>query len=218
MVPLESILVNDEGWFRLAALLFFLAFMPVGLFYRIRSHTGERLDRWQEGAFGLFGLRLTALAMLVVTLTWMIVPRWATWSQVPTPDWVRWTGLVVAAHGAGLWVWAVHNLGKNLTDTVVTRSDHKLVVTGPYRWVRHPFYTGMAVLVLGKSLLMANWFILVAGGAGWLAFIVPRSKIEERNLVERFGDDYGAMTARTGRFLPRWQERSHTALRPRGPS
>ena len=40
----------------------------------------------------------------------------------------------------GLLVWTFRCLGKNLTDTVVTRQEHTLVMQGPYRWVRHPFY------------------------------------------------------------------------------
>jgi protein-S-isoprenylcysteine O-methyltransferase Ste14 len=125
------------------------------------------------------------------------------WSSLPAPGWLRWAGLMVAFGGGCLWVWAVASLGKNLTDTVITRRDHSLVTTGPYRWVRHPFYTSCLIGLVGVSLLMTNLFVLVAGIVFWFAFLVPRTRIEEQNLVARFGDEYRQLMQRTGRFLPR---------------
>src|SRR5688572_27462282 len=133
--------MNDDGIFRLMLILVAVIFMPLGLYHRIRSHTGEKLDRWQEGAFVLFGLRLTGIVMFAGGIAWIIDPRWMAWSSMPIPVWIRWAGLVVAICSGILWVLAVHNLGKNLTDTVVTRKNHSFVTTGPYRWVRHLFYT-----------------------------------------------------------------------------
>ena len=96
----------------------------------------------------------------------------------------------------------MHTLGKNLTDTVVTRKDHELVTTGPYRFVRHPFYCAFILAVLANATVAANWFILLTGGAAWLV-IVFRSKKEEENLIARFGDDYRGYMERTGRLFPR---------------
>ncbi len=57
--------MNDDDTFRLALVLVGLIFMPLGLYHRIRSHTGEKLDRWQEGALLPFVLgRLRLLAEL----------------------------------------------------------------------------------------------------------------------------------------------------------
>ena len=60
-------------------------------------------------------------------------------------------------------VWMFRTLGRNLTDTVVTRNQHTLVTSGPYRWVRHPFYSSAALLILGSSLAAATWLFFVAG-------------------------------------------------------
>ena len=102
----------------------------------------------------------------------------------------------------GLLVWTFRCLGKNLTDTVVTRQEHTLVMQGPYRWVRHPFYDSAALLMVAISLIAANWFLFVTGVVGVLLLII-RTRIEERNLVARFGDGYRAYMEQTGRFLPR---------------
>jgi protein-S-isoprenylcysteine O-methyltransferase Ste14 len=193
--------MNDDYTFRLLFILAASVFVPVGLYHRIRSHTGEKIDRWQEGVFILFGLRLTAIVLFAGGIIWMIEPQWMSWSAVPIPAWLRWIGLVVAGCAGILWIWTVHTLGKNLTDTVVTRQEHSLVMAGPYRWVRHPFYTACAIGLVGGSLAMANWFFLVLGGIG-VGFLVARTRIEEEKLLERFGEDYRDFMSRTGRFLP----------------
>jgi len=54
-------------------------------------------------------------------------------------------------------------LGKNLTDTVVTRKEHTLVTSGPYRWVRHPFLCGVGFERGGQLAATANWFYLLMG-------------------------------------------------------
>ena len=101
-----------------------------------------------------------------------------------------------------LLFWTFHSLGKNLTDTVVTRREHTLVTHGPYRWVRHPFYDVVFLWGLSLSLLTANWLLALLGFSAF-AMMVVRTRIEEEKLVERFGDDYRSYMERTGRFLPR---------------
>ncbi len=163
--------------------------LPFGVYYRARSATREKLDRWQEGALILFGLRLGAVPMAVGFIAWIINPRWMAWAKLPLPIWLRFVGLAVFLLGDALLVWTFRNLGSNLTDTVVTRRDHTLVTTGPYRFVRHPFYLAFALAVLGLSLAAANWFLFVAGCIP-LAFIAFRTPIEEAKLIDRFGDEY----------------------------
>jgi protein-S-isoprenylcysteine O-methyltransferase Ste14 len=106
------------------------------------------------------------------------------------------------ATACGLLVWTFRCLGKNLTDTVVTRQRHTLVMHGPYRWVRHPFYDSGALLVVAVSLIAANWFIFMAGVVV-LFLLIVRTRTEEQHLVARFGDSYRAYVEGTGRFLPR---------------
>src|SRR5262245_36981054 len=122
--------------------------MAIALPYRVRSaKTRERLDRRQEGIFILATLRPAGAALWLGIFAYLINPAWMAWSSMPLPNWLRWTGAGLCVVAAGFLRWTLGSLGPNLTDTVVTRQAHTLVMNGPYRWVRHPFYLSMATLV-----------------------------------------------------------------------
>jgi protein-S-isoprenylcysteine O-methyltransferase Ste14 len=135
-------------------------------------------------------------------LAYMINPGWMAWSSMRIPAWLRWMGIGLGVAGGTLLVWTLRNLGKNLTDTVVTRREHTLVMKGPYRFVRHPFYDAVTLAVLANALAAANWFLLL-GGLLTVVLIVLRTGREEERLLARFGESYRAYMKRTGRFLPR---------------
>ena len=194
--------MSDDDLFRMILLGYCLVFMPFGLYHRLRANTGEKLDRWQEGVLILFGLRLTSLTLAVGGIGWLINPAWLAWAAMPIPAWIRWIGLAMAGLGGMLLVWTFRNLDKNLTDTVVTRKQHTLVTTGPYRWIRHPFYASYLLGFVGCSVAAANWLFLLLGTIGF-GFMLARIRIEEQKLIERFGDAYRRYMARTGRFVPR---------------
>ncbi|HEX9701192.1 MAG TPA: isoprenylcysteine carboxylmethyltransferase family protein [Acidobacteriota bacterium] len=193
----------DEQIFRLILIAGFAIIMPAGIYHRVRSQaSGESLDRRQEGLFVLATLRPLGIASMLGLIAYMINPAWMAWSAVSLPVWLRWLGVGVGAVAGSLFIWTMHTLGKNLTDTVVTRKDHELVTGGPYRFVRHPFYCAFILAVLANSTVAANWFIFLTGGAAWLVIVVRTDK-EEENLIARFGDDYRSYGERTGRFFPR---------------
>jgi protein-S-isoprenylcysteine O-methyltransferase Ste14 len=188
---------------RIAIILWICFLLPCAAYFRIRSNAShEKLDRWQEGVWILFGLRLSAAPLFVAGVLWLCYPRAMSWSTMPLPVWLRWVGFAIFVAAGVLQLWAFATLGKNLTDTVVTRRDHTLVTAGPYRFVRHPFYLAFLLGIIGLTLLSANWFILPVGLVPFL-FILTRLPIEERKLEERFGDAYRDYRARTGAFVPR---------------
>ena len=194
--------MTDDELFRYILLAGFILVFPIGIYHRVKSRTGEKLDRLQEGLFILVSLRLLGLMGMAGLLAFLIDPSWMAWSSVPLPVWLRWVGVPLGVLAACFLTWTFRNLGKNLTETVVTRKEHTLVMTGPYRWVRHPFYVSFALAVLANSLAMANWFLFVTSGVA-VFLLVVRTRKEEDKLIERFGDAYRQYMEKTGRFLPR---------------
>ena len=192
-----------EQTFRFILILGFAAIVPIGAYHRVKSQaTGEKLDRRQEGIFLLVTLRPIGIASMIGLVTYMINPALMAWSSVALPSWLRWAGVVLGITGGLLLVVTFRTLGKNLTDTVVTRAEHTLVTRGPYRWVRHPFYLATALAVVANSLVTANWFLALTGGIAF-GLLVLRTRTEEEKLIERFGEDYKEYMERTGRFFPR---------------
>jgi protein-S-isoprenylcysteine O-methyltransferase Ste14 len=188
---------------RAVLIVVMLLLLPIGMYHRVKSQsTREALDRRQEGIFILATLRPLGAALWLGVIAWMINPAWMAWSSVRVPLWSVWAGVPFLLAGAALLVWTFRSLGKNLTDTVVTRKQHTLVSHGPYRWIRHPLYSSAALLVVALSLVAANWFFFVAGMA-LLCLLVVRTRTEEANLVARFGDSYRQYMKRTGRFVPK---------------
>lgn len=195
--------MNHDQTFRVVLIVGWLILLPIVAYHRIRSQaTREKLDRRQEGLFVLFTLRPIGIAHMLGLLAYMVNPLQMAWSTVTLPDWLRWIGVGVGVVAGGLLIWTLLSLGKNLTDTVVTRKDHTLVTTGPYRWVRHPFYGSVALCILANSLTAANWFLFATGGLLFVLWLV-RTKKEEELLLVRFGDAYRSYMERTGRFVPR---------------
>jgi protein-S-isoprenylcysteine O-methyltransferase Ste14 len=195
--------MQSDQPFRLIALALLALLVPIGAWFRIRSQsTGEKLDRRREGWFILLTLRPVGLLHAAGVIAYVINPGWMAWSQFALPIRLRWTGLPLGLFAVALVFWTFHNLGKNLTDTVVTRKEHTLVTTGPYRWVRHPFYVAFAALVAANTLLTANGYVGLSGAAV-LALLVHRTRTEEQHLLARFGDAYRRYMHRTGRFFPR---------------
>jgi len=192
-----------EHPFRVILILGSAILLPIVACYRLKSQaSGDRLDRRQEGLFILVTLRPLGIACMLALIAYMINPAWMAWSSMVLPGWLRWAGVGLGLIAGTFLIWTLRSLGRNLTDTVVTRREHTLVTSGPYRLVRHPFYLSLALAIAANALAAANWFVLGSGAAA-LVLIAIRTRKEEELLVARFGDAYRTYMERTGRFLPR---------------
>jgi protein-S-isoprenylcysteine O-methyltransferase Ste14 len=119
-------------------------------------------------------------------------------------DWLsfRLPGLALALCGALLLVWAVVVLGRFFIHDAAILSDHALIERGPYRFIRHPVYTGYLALLLGSGVASLNLWVLLIWPVSLLGILVQSSS-EERVLGERFGQDHQRYVRRTGRLFPR---------------
>jgi protein-S-isoprenylcysteine O-methyltransferase Ste14 len=195
----------SETPFRIALAAIFLLTGSIAGYYRLRAaEAGETVSRAQEGYLFALVLRLAGLALGASTLAYLLSPGLVRWAALPLPAALRWGGGVVAALASGLMWWTLACLGRNLTDTVVTRAAATLATEGPYRWVRHPYYVAAALLMGSATLLSANGLI-GATSLLVLALLAARTPKEERMLIERFGDDYRRYMERTGRYGLRWR-------------
>src|SRR5207245_1805894 len=70
----------------------------------------------------------------------------------PLPDWVFYPGIFLMLLGVVVRQWAIAVLGRFFSLTVRVAEDHRVVVKGPYRLVRHPSYTGVLITFIGLAL------------------------------------------------------------------
>lgn len=119
-------------------------------------------------------------------------------------------GLLIFANGLGLRYVAVKQLGRLFTTDVSIYTNHQLIVAGPYRWVRHPAYTGLIIAFAGAGLAMGDFIALAILTIPVTVAFNYRITIEESFLVKKFGKDYQEYRQQTKKLLP--------SLRGRKPS
>ena len=118
------------------------------------------------------------------------------------PIWIRNAALALFAGGLAFRWWAVITLGKFFTVDVATHGDHALVSTGPFRYVRHPSYTGLLLAFLGLGVSLGNVFSLLVLMTPIVVTLSYRMRVEEEALRQSLGADYEAYCARTKRLIP----------------
>ena len=193
---------DHETNLRHAAIALMVIMMVIGAYHRIRSQmSGESLDRTREGWPLLLGIRLVALCGFV-TVIMTLNNSLGAWAYMTLPVTVRWLAIAILACSVAWVSWMFISLGRNLTDTVVTRKDAVFVESGPYRFVRNPMYTGLLFVGLSLGVALANWLITALFTLVF-ALLALRTTREETYLIARFGDQYREYMKRVGRFLPK---------------
>ncbi len=111
-------------------------------------------------------------------------------------------GILLMLMGIAFRWYSIRVLGKYFTSMVAIQQDHHVVEEGPYRWIRHPSYTGALITFLGYGLSLGNWFSLLIVCVFVAVGYSYRITVEERALVEGLGDSYRAYMKRTKRIIP----------------
>ncbi len=164
-----------------------------------RQSTNRRPDARTVAGGRAFPVRLGAVAGVVLAA---LSRRFAPGAAIGSATLVAWIGLVFLWAGVGLRFWAFHTLGRYFTFVVQTSADQPVISDGPYRFVRHPGYTGILVAVAGIGLILDNWLSLVTLVAAVLCGLVLRIRVEERALLAALGDRYADFAAGRKRLFP----------------
>jgi protein-S-isoprenylcysteine O-methyltransferase Ste14 len=110
-------------------------------------------------------------------------------------------GIVLLVAGVTLRLWSILTLGDLHTLHVTTRSGQRVVEDGPYRWIRHPSYSGSLLTALGILVCATNWLSLVCFVPVIIGYVY-RIRIEESALVIDLGTPYSDYVKRTKRVIP----------------
>jgi protein-S-isoprenylcysteine O-methyltransferase Ste14 len=109
-------------------------------------------------------------------------------------------GAVVFASGIALAIWARVHLGRNWGMPMTQKAEPELVTSGPYRFVRHPIYSGLLAGVLGTALATNLIGLIIVAVLG--AYFYYSASIEEKNLMATFPTSYLAYRANTKMLIP----------------
>ena len=187
-------------WMLLAILLVNLA---ISGYHRKKARSDEEIPRSAEDLPIKLVRAFISIPGLLLILTFLIRPQWISWSSIDLPGWARWMGVALGFAVAPLNLWMLRSLGKNISETVLTKDSHELVTAGPYRRLRHPLYSFGLLMTAALSLVAANWLMAALTLATAVLFslvIIPR---EEEELIKKFGLRYEHYRSHTGRLFPR---------------
>lgn len=121
--------------------------------------------------------------------------------MLPRGPWLGWGGLALVIAGLALTVWARRHLAGNWSGIVTLKEGHELIRSGPYRWLRHPIYSGLILALIGTTLTIDRWAAL-AGLVLLTAGFLRKLVLEERLLQGAFGAAYRDYRAETWRLVP----------------
>lgn len=113
-----------------------------------------------------------------------------------------WIGATVFVLGTALRWWSIWHLGRFFTVNVAVASDHRVIDTGPYRFIRHPSYTGLLLQFAGLGLTLGTLPSLLAVLVLPTWAILYRIRIEESALHAHLPGTYAAYAARTKKIVP----------------
>jgi len=194
----------NETVFRILAAVILFTGVGISTYYRRKAdrESGEKVSRRVDGNIMMSVIKVFGLLLWFSPLIYLLNPQWMAWSKIGLPDELRWLGVILGVLCVAGIYWLFSSIGRGITPTSATRTEHTLVTSGPYRWVRHPLYTIGCSLFVTFGMIADNWFIALLGILAFIAMAIRTSR-EEANLIAKFGDEYREYMKRTGRFLPK---------------
>ena len=160
---------------------------------RLRRRGATRVKR-DRGSGALIIFTVFVSIILALSLGYAGVGR--------LPDWVFYPGIFLMLLGVVVRQWAIAVLGRFFSLTVRVAEDHRVVVRGPYRLVRHPSYTGVLITFIGLALAVQSSGALLVLLAVFSVSYGYRMRVEERVLQSELGQDYAEYMKRTKRLIP----------------
>jgi protein-S-isoprenylcysteine O-methyltransferase len=162
----------------------------------VRRRAGGQTSKKDAGTLRVLNLVIYG----AIGLGWYLAARGV--GAVRLPPWGLWAGLVAIAGGMMFRLWAIITLGRFFTVDVAIHSGHQLVEAGPYRWIRHPAYTGSLLSFVGLAVCTSSWVAAAIMIVAITGAFVHRIRVEEAALQAAFPDAYPEYAGRTSRLVP----------------
>ena len=124
---------------------------------------------------------------------WLLVfrrfPPPMNWQAIPHTDLFLVLGTAICISGLYVTIWARRTLAGNWSSDVTFKQGHELIRTGPYRYVRHPIYTGLLIMCVGTAVEIGALRCWIGAVVVTIGFWIKLSQ-EERLLLRHFPEEY----------------------------
>jgi protein-S-isoprenylcysteine O-methyltransferase len=168
----------------------------LGLALKKRAKAGEAHGR-DRGSLRLLWIVITLSVFLAFNVAYALPA-----ARMGAGIFARYWGLALFVAGLIFRWYSIIHLGRFFTVNVAIAANHRLVDTGPYRFVRHPSYTGALMAFLGLGLCLDNWASLVVLMVPVSLVFLWRMRVEESALLQGLGEPYREYMSRTKRLIP----------------
>jgi protein-S-isoprenylcysteine O-methyltransferase Ste14 len=194
MVPLPF----SQSGTRIAFFAIFGIWLLLEWRIRIRSHLNKQGSRVDRG-----GLVIVVAFVSAGLAGGFLLAENVHRATIPDVRWPLFViGLVLMCAGIAIRQWSVALLGRFFTVDVRVHPNQTVVEGGPYRWVRHPSYTGLIITFLGLGLALGNWAALAVLAVVPTAGLVLRIHSEEQALLAGLGEPYRRFAATRAHLFP----------------
>ena len=180
------------GFYAVSLLVFLMKVIPASLRVPRVERRVEGVARLLPPVLVLFDFVLPPV--IILTRAGELDVRWIL---------IRTLGFLLSLYAAVILLWASATLGRFLVPQAVVVANHDLVTRGPYRFLRHPAYSGDLALWLGAALGTVNMLLLALWPVSALGTYF-QARQEEELLVSKFGAAYETYARQTGRLVPRF--------------
>jgi protein-S-isoprenylcysteine O-methyltransferase Ste14 len=183
------------------ALVFWAAFaswmLPEIIAWRVKRSADSSKAR-DRGSLNLIVVLWWIGIAMDFSLSWLLPQAAISWQRTS----LFFVGICLMLLGVALRWYSAAILGKYFTFDVAIQSGQTLVEAGPYRYIRHPSYSGALLTLLGFGLALGNWAGLAAALSGLAFAYAYRIPVEEAALASALGETYKQYMRRTWRLVP----------------
>ena len=151
----------------------------------VLSRTKMNSHDYDKGSLKWLSIVIYTCITLAISFGFLGIGRVRTFNSI-----VPWIGLYVIVFGLIVRWAAIMTLRKYFTVNVVIHSDHRIIKTGLYRFVRHPSYSGAIISFFGLGMVFSNWISITVLVVPITYAFIKRSLLEEKVLLSAFGEEY----------------------------
>jgi protein-S-isoprenylcysteine O-methyltransferase Ste14 len=143
-----------------------------------------------------------SMTAFVLVLYLLVINKLGVYTINQMTKLLQYIGLVVFIFGTAINILGRLYLGHNWSNQVRVRGQHTLVDKGPFKWVRHPLYASIIIMIYAAGFIYHNYLVVILNTIVFIPIMTYRAKQEENALIESV-EGYADYMKKTGRFVPK---------------